>query len=338
MFESQPKISVILPFYNANKTILRAVLSIKNQTFTNFECILVDNNSTDDSKAIVQTIVDSDHRFKLVSEKKQGVTFASNKGWETSTGEYIARMDADDWSHPTRLEKQNDFLDSNPDYGAVGTLVNHMSHSEYTGGMARFVEWSNSLTTYDQICKNRFIELPIVNPTAMWRRQVAAENGMYLDGNFPEDYEMWLRWLDKGVKIGKIKEVLLDWYDSDNRLSRTHKIYSDKLFYKIKTKYLADWLEKNNPFHPKVAIWGASKISRRRAKLLEEHCIEICCYIDTKNNKRQIDKEVHFFKNIPSPETIFVLTYIKQREAREATRAFLIKKGYNESENFLVVS
>ena len=334
---SQPKISVILPFFNAEKTLERSIQSILSQSFTDFECILINNNSTDNSKNIAIKFVDSDNRFKLIHEKKQGVMFASNAGWEASKGEYIARMDADDWSHPERLKMQYEFLEINPEYGVVASLAKHVGHSEFTVGMERFVEWSNSITSYKEILNNRFIELPIVNPTTMWRREVAQKYGMYLSGNFPEDYEMWLRWLDKGVKISKINKILLNWHDSDERLTRTDVIYSDNSFYKTKTKYLARWLEKHNPFHPKVAVWGASKISRRRAKLLESYGIEICCYIDTKRG-RQLDHEVHYYQDIPSPEEIFVLTYIKQVEAREEIREFLPQRGFIEGKNFLLIS
>ncbi len=332
-----PKISVILPFYNAEATLERAIQSIISQSFTDFECILINNNSTDTSEQIAHKFVVADKRVKLISEKKQGVMFASNAGWDVSKGEYIARMDADDWSHPDRLKLQSEFLDLNPDYGVVASLVKHVCHSEYTGGMERFVEWSNSIITYQEILNNRFIELPIVNPTAMWRREVATKNGMYLSGSFPEDYEMWLRWLENGVKICKLDKVLLNWHDSDDRLTRTDSIYSDNSFYKIKTKYLAKWLKTNNPFHPKVAVWGASKISRRRARLLESHGIEICCYIDTKKG-RQLDHSIYYYQDIPSPEEIFVLTYIKQVEHREEIREFLPQKGFEEGKNFLLVS
>ena len=334
---NHPKISVILPFYNAEATLERAIQSIISQSFTDFECILINNNSTDASEQIAHKFVVADKRVKLISEKKQGVMFASNAGWDLSKGEYIARMDADDWSHPDRLELQNKFLDLNPDYGVVASLVKHVSHSEYTGGMKRFVEWSNSIITYKEILNNRFIELPIVNPTAMWRREVAMKHGMYLFGSFPEDYEMWLRWLENGVKICKLDKVLLNWHDSDDRLTRTDSIYSDNSFYKIKTEYLAKWLKTHNTFHPKVAVWGASKISRRRARLLESHGIEICCYIDTKKG-RQLDHKIYYYQDIPSPEEIFVLTYIKQVEHREEIREFLPQKGFEEGKNFLLVS
>ncbi len=333
-----PKISVILPFFNAQKTLERAIQSILKQTFKDFECILIDNNSSDKSREIAQKFVDEDNRFKLISEQQQGVVYASNAGWKESKGKYIARMDADDWSYPNRLEKQNDFLDLNHEFGVITGLVKHISHSEFTGGMERFVEWSNSIVGYEEILKNRFVELPIVNPTAMWRREIAVQNGMYLHGDFPEDYEMWLRWLDNGVKIEKLQDVLLNWHDSDDRLSRTNSLYSDKSFYKIKTEYLAKWLKKNNPFHPKVAIWGASKISRRRARLLESHGIEISCYIDTKENKRQLDQTVYYYKEIPTPEEIFVLTYIKQMNARDEIKDFLSQKRFVEGRNFLLVS
>ena len=334
---STPKISVIIPFYNAEKTLERAIQSIALQSFSDFECILINNNSTDNSLKIAQHFTNTDNRFKLISEQKQGVMFASNTGWKASKGQYIARMDADDWSHPDRLKMQNTFLDKNPDFEVITTQVNHISHSEFTGGMARFVEWSNAIISYEEILNNQFIEMPIVNPTAMWRRETAEQNGMYLHGDFPEDYEMWLRWLNAGVKIKKLESKLLNWYDSDGRLSRTDPIYSDSSFYKIKTKYLAKWLKKHNPFHPNVAVWGASRISRKRAKLLEEHGINICCYIDTKKN-RQLDHPVFYYEDIPSPEKIFVLTYIKQKEAREEIREFLPQKGFTEGVNFMLVS
>jgi len=132
-----------------------------SQSFTDFECILINNNSTDNSKNIAIKFVDSDNRFKLIHEKKQGVMFASNAGWEASKGEYIARMDADDWSHPERLKMQYEFLEINPEYGVVASLAKHVGHSEFTVGMERFVEWSNSITSYKEILNNRFIELPI---------------------------------------------------------------------------------------------------------------------------------------------------------------------------------
>ncbi len=96
----------------------------------------------------------------------------------------------------------------------------------------------------------------------------------------PEDYELWLRWLHGGVKICKISKMVLEWHDYGNRLTRNHPNYSDEAFYRIKTHYLAKWLKAYNPCHPEVLVWGASRISRVRAELLESYGIRIKSYID----------------------------------------------------------
>lgn len=337
MIKKIPKVSVILPFYNAGLTLNRAIASIDSQSLKSFECILINNNSTDKSVEIAKNQTEKDKRFILIHEKKQGVMFASNAGSELARGKYIARMDADDFSYPNRLKLQVNFLNANPDYGAVAGMVKHISHSENTKGFARYVDWVNSVQTYDEILNSQFIESPIANPSAMWRREVAEKHGMYKYGDFPEDYEMWLRWLSNGVKIKKLGETVLDWYDSDTRVTRTQSIYSDSAFYRIKTKYLAKWLEKNNPFHPRIAVWGASRISRRRARLLMQYGIEIECYIDIKRN-RQLDKEVVFYNEIPPPDKIFILCYIKQMNAKDEIQTFLHSRGYKEGLNYLLVS
>ena len=332
-----PKVSVVLPFYNAVKTLSVALQSILDQDFTDFECVMVDNNSSDGSREIAAGWECQDPRFRLVEEKRQGVMYASNRGCEAARGEYLARMDADDVSLPGRLKLQSEFLDSHPDFGAVAGLVNHVGDPETTGGFQRFVEWSNSLVSYEEIYNRRFIEAPIVNPSAMWRRETMELFGLYLSGDFPEDYEMWLRWLDQGVQIAKVPEVVLDWHDSMERLTRTHPIYSDRAFYEIKSKYLAKWLSEHNPYHPNVAIWGASRISRRRARILEQHGVRIDTYIDTKRS-RQLEKEVIYYEDLPESGSLFILTYIRQMDNRERIQAFLEGRGYVEGKDYLLVS
>jgi glycosyltransferase involved in cell wall biosynthesis len=331
------KVSVILPFYNAEHTLDRAIASIVGQDLEDFECILVDNNSSDGSRTIALAWAERDRRLKLIAEAQQGVMHASNRGAEESMGFYLARMDADDVALPERLRLQSEFLDKNSDYGAVAGRVLHVGDPQYTEGFRRFVEWSNSLCSYEDIYHRRFIEAPIVNPTAMWRRSTMEHLGMYRAGDFPEDYEMWLRWLDGGVKIAKLEEVVLEWHDSKLRLTRTDPIYSEMSFYRIKSLYLARHLSENNPFHPRVAVWGASRISRRRARILEEHGISISTYIDTKKG-RQIERDVIYFEDLPPAGTLFILTYIRQMDNRERIQAFLEERGYVEGSDYLLVS
>jgi glycosyltransferase involved in cell wall biosynthesis len=332
-----PTVSVILPFFNAEKTLDRAIESISNQTFKKWECILINNNSTDKSCNIAIAWTKRDSRFILVHEKQQGVMFASNKGSKSAKGKYIARMDADDVSLPKRLEMQSNFLDNFSQYGAVSGLVEYVPHHDNTDGFQRYVNWVNSVLTHQDILNNMFVESPIVNPTAMWRFELAQLYGMYKHGNFPEDYELWLRWLSMGVKIKKIGAPVIKWFDSETRLTRTHPIYNEDAFYSIKTQYLARWLESNNPHYPLVAIWGASRISRGRTKLLQNYGIEISYYIDTKKT-RQLDREIVYFEDIPLPGTIFILVYIKNKNAKMRILKFLKFRNYIEGEHFIFVS
>ena len=199
MIKEIPKVSVILPFFNADSTLNRAIESIASQSLKSFECILINNNSTDKSVEIARNQTEKDERFILIHEENQGVMFASNAGSELARGKYIARMDSDDCAYSDRLKLQAEFLDANPDYGAMAGMVKHISHSENTKGFARYVEWVNSVQTYREILNSRFIKSPIVNPSTMWRKEIAEKHGMYKYGDFPEDYEMWLRWLNEGV-------------------------------------------------------------------------------------------------------------------------------------------
>ncbi len=328
---------MILPFYNAGNTLDRAIRSILTQEMEDFELILIDNGSTDNSLSIAEAFCAEDTRLRLTTEAQRGVVHASNTGAGLARGGYIARMDADDEALPEKLKLQAKYLDEHPDCDAVAGLAEHVSHSSQTTGFSRFVAWSNAIRSDEEIFHNRFIELPVINPTLMWRRQTAEAHGLYQSGDFPEDYEMILRWLDEGVKIVKIPEVVLKWYDSDTRLTRTDDTYSDKAFYRIKSRYLAKWLQQHNPFHPSVAVWGASRISRRRVKLLEQHGINVCCFIDTKKS-RQIVKEVIYYQDLPEAGSLFILSYIRQMDNRDRIRKFLSNKGYQEGKNFLMVS
>jgi len=332
-----PQISVILPFFNAEKTLGRALDSISNQTFQDFECIMVDNNSNDGSRNIARKYTNQDKQFILISEAKQGVTFAHNSGMAVANARYISRMDADDWMFPNRLENQFDYLEKNPEIEAVAGLAEYMPHKTETEGFQRYVSWSNSILETKDIYLRQFIESPVINPTAMWRRSVSDKYGSYRHGKFPEDYELWLRWLSNGVKIYKLPLPVIKWYDSEKRLTRTDNRYSDQAFFDIKTRYLALWLKHHNPKHPDVTVWGASKISRHRASILEKYGIHIHSFIDI-STKRQLDKKVIFYKDLPDPDEIFILVYLKEETMRSETVEFLNNKGYKEGEHFLLAS
>ncbi len=332
-----PVISVILPFYNAQNTLARCLKSLMQQTFRDFECLLIDNNSTDGSRTIAMEICLQDSRFILNQETRQGVMHAFNTGLAMACGQYIARTDADDVNMPSRLEKQYKYLESHSACGVVASKVKYVTHGKNTAGFARYVRGSNSVLTDEQIKLNRFVESPVINPTVMWRKEISERYGSYEDGPFPEDYELWLRWLEKGVIFHKLDEPLIEWHDWPQRLTRTDSRYEDKAFFMIKSQYLAGWLKDHNPFHPEVWIWGASKISRKRVAQLADFGVFTKGFIDI-SRKRQLEKQVLFFEDIPSPGKMFILVYLKESTMRNRTQQYLEEKGYCEGVHYLLVS
>ena len=163
------KSSVILPAYNAPESIGRAVHSLLDQTFRAIEVIVVDDGSTDDTGLIVQRI--RDPRIRLVQCPHRHVVAAANTAIEFARGPLIARMDADDFSHPRRLEKQVDLL-YRRDLDVVGCQV-HIINSvgQVASTMQRYERWINEETiAAEQILALRFVEFPLVNPTIMARR------------------------------------------------------------------------------------------------------------------------------------------------------------------------
>lgn len=334
---NSPLVSVILPFFNAALTLNRAIKSIANQTYVNLECILVNNNSTDNSVAIANKWSVADKRFILISETKQGVVYAFNKAARIAKGKYIARMDADDFSYRNRLKWQVSLLESKKHIGVVSGLVKYISHNKNTEGFVHYVQWVNSVKSHEQIYLSQFIESPVVNPTAMWRREVGEKNSIYKAGDFPEDYEMYLRWLQNGVQMEKVDKFVLKWHDSNTRLTRTASEYSDEAFYKIKSEYLFNWLKLKNPYHPKVVVWGASKLSRKHASYIVNQGVKIDYFVDV-NKNRQVNKPVIYYENLPSKANIFILVYLKHNDLRQKIREFLNGLGYKEGERCIFVS
>lgn len=331
-----PEISVILPFYNAESTLAAAIKSILNQTFKDFELLLIDNNSTDKSGAIVQSFAEKDSRVRLLPEKKPGVAHAMNCGLKNARGQLIARMDADDISLPERLEKQVNYLKANSEIGLVGSEVKYIPHEKNTAGFKRFVNWVNSFHSPEEIEQNRFVEIPVVNPTIMFRKEVYEKWGGCLHGNFPEDYEMQLRYLEAGIKMAKLPEPLLEWHDYSTRLTRTDNRYSTEAFFRTKAAYFKKWSEKHNRFHPEIWVWGAGRKTRQRARLLENEGMKIQGFIDIIKNKTTEKKTLHFTE-VPPPGQLFIVPMVTKRGAREQIKNYLIGADYEEGKDFILM-
>ncbi len=330
------KTAIVLPFFNAEKTLKSAIESVLNQTLKNFNFILVDNNSTDKSMAIAKQFASQDRRITLLYEAQQGVAFASNRGMQFAHNKYIARTDADDTLHPNRLLAQQNFLTQNPQIDLLATQANYVGAEENIG-FKTYVELTNKVLSHEAIYLNQFTELQTINPTIMFRKSSAERFGYYKHDDFPEDYELFLRWLSLGAKMQKLPHQLLNWQDSPTRLTRTDAHYTFDAFYKCKSPYLAKFLMTKNPFHPKIVVWGAGRKSRQRAKLLEKYGIEITAFIDIDKKKLFRNNDI-YFKDLPKAGQIFIVSYVSNRGAKEKIRAELKKLNYTEGLDFILAA
>jgi glycosyltransferase involved in cell wall biosynthesis len=332
-----PEISVILPFRNASDTLRRAIESILNQTFKNFELILI-NDGSDDQPINILSDYD-EQRIKTIHLPTSGIVFSLNQGINISRGRYIARMDADDYAYPERLEIQHQYLKENKKVGVVSGTVTYSGDRNKNLGYALYVDWINSLKTPNQIYLNRFVESPICHPSVMIRRKLFDAYGLYKVGGFPEDYELWLRLMDQGVQFSKVDAVVLDWYDDENRLSRNHENYDSEAFFEIKTRYFFKWYQKTFEFNPRpILIWGTGKSVIEKSKYLEDYNLEIVGYVDVIRKKdHDIEgKPVFFYEDIP--EGVLLLSYVSDRKGRQLIHEFLIKNNYEEGEDFYMMS
>ncbi len=334
-----PRVAVVLPAFNAAATLPDTLRSLAAQTLADWELVAVDDGSTDGTWDILAAAARDPRVRPLRHAANRGIVAALDTALAAVAAPLVARLDADDTCLPERLARQAAFLDAHPETGLVGCRVAFGGDREAQAGYAAHVDWLNTLVEADDIRLNRFVESPFAHPSVMFRRELVDRFGGYRDGPFPEDYELWLRWLDAGVRMAKVPETLVVWNDPPGRLSRTDSRYSPLAFYATKAEYLARWLARHNPRHPDIVLWGAGHESRKRAEFLVGHGVRITHYVDIdprKIGQRIHDRPVLGPGQLPPPGTAFVVSYVGNRGAREEIRQRLDAKGYREGRHFIL--
>jgi glycosyltransferase involved in cell wall biosynthesis len=332
---NSPLVSILLPFVNEGALLAEAIDSIIFQSFNDFEVLLIDNGADALSRKIADEAVAKDSRFRLMVEKSIGISHALNHGVREAKGAYIARMDADDRSHPERLYKQVMHLSLHPETGVVSCKAELFPVHETNEGYREFVSWQNGISSAEEHFTQRFIESPLAHPTVMMRKELFEQWGYYSTDPVPEDYELWLRWMKNKVRFEKIPETLFYWRDRAERLSRTHTHYSDDAFSKIKSIYLAEWLRQHVDEQKKIIACGSSKHINSKINLLEKEGIVIHGVTDLKphpENKRPFIPT----SDLSPSSNVFVINLIARRDLRESIRDFLKGKGFQEAIDFIM--
>jgi glycosyltransferase involved in cell wall biosynthesis len=339
MAEQLPVISIVLPMRNAATTLVDCLQSIAKQTFRHYEVVIIDDGSSDGSASIVEGWRQQDQRIRLYRQPPLGLVPALNKGVSLARGQYIARMDADDLMTEHRLQAQLQYLSGHPHVDLVAAQAELFSSAGIKTGYQEYLRWQNNCITHRDITDQIYVESPIVHPTVMVRRDVLTRVGGYRQGDFPEDYELWLRMSATGMRFGKIPQVLLKWRDESNRTSRTDSRYSKESFDKLRAGYLAKdpRIQSSRPF----VVCGAGRRTRRRVELLNKTPF---CWIDVDSKKIG-----RFYNGAPvvsysrlrelaaSPRKPFILSYVNNYGARDLISKELIACGFQRGEDYLMV-
>lgn len=333
--DAGPLVSVLLPFHDSAETIADCIESILAQSLTDFEIIAVNDFSKDASLRILQQY--KDNRIRILDNESRGLVSALNTGLACCHAPLIARMDADDIMYPDRLVKQYRYMRQHHEIVLVATQARKFPEASVRNGYREYMRWQNSVLSSEDIRNQIYIESPFAHPSVMFRRDSVIAAGAYRHGGFPEDYELWLRLTQFGYRMEKLQEVLLDWRESNGRLSRVSENYSRSAFDRIRAEYLSqDRRIHNKP----IAFWGAGRKTRQRVKYLLDKGFEPAVWIDIDPKKigNRIDGvEVVEPAWLESSDSTFVLNYVTNHGARDIARNYLERIGYVMGQDYLEV-
>jgi len=273
-----PKVTVLMSVYNGEQYIEEAIDSILSQTFPDFEFLIIDDASTDNSFNIISKY--TDNRIKIIqNEDNLGLTKSLNKGLKIAKGEYIARMDADDISIKERLEKQIKYLESDPSCVLISCFIDIIDKNGIS-----INEWTSDIRaqTYELIRDTLPRENCIAHSTIMFRRSILEKYSYNQEQIHSQDYDLYLNLVSDGIRIGKITEKLVKYRSHPKSITAiTNQNQNKWKTITLRYKYL-------------IRRIANKKINFFDLRVFEHLIIDIfySCFTDIKYNLLQLLKEI----------------------------------------------
>lgn len=328
-----PRISILLPVRNAGTTLPACLASLERQTEPSWECIIVDDGSVDDTGSVAAAAARKDPRFRIVSTPPRGIVAALNEGLTRCTAPLIARMDGDDVMRRERLAEQAAALAADAGLAAVGCHVRLFPRASLSPRLREYEAWLNGMRSADDVSRDAFVECPVAHPTLMMRREM-AEPG-YAEGDWPEDYELLLRALGHGLRIGVVPRRLLGWRNGPATLSRVDPRYGMERFTACKAHYLAAGFLRDVQ---RYVLWGYGSTGRTLRRALAalgrtpSHIVEI--------KRGRLGQRIHGASVVPHTalrglQGLPVIVSVARAAPRAEIRQALAEMGFEEGHDFV---
>lgn len=333
-----PAVSILLPVRNEERFLPAALDSIFRQTFTDWELVAVDDGSCDATPAILAGAAQRDPRVRVLRPSARGLVPALNAGLDACRAPLVARMDADDISHPRRLELQASFLSGNPSVGLLACDFRSFPRSGLGAGMAAYEAWQNGLSSHDDILRDLFVESPFVHPSVLFRRDEVLSVGGYHERGWAEDYDLWLRLAAAGTRFGRLPQTLFFWRERPERATRTLPEYTAAAFrackaHHLKRRFLSGVEE--------VLLAGAGLEGRAWSRTLQGEGIRVAGWVDV--DPRKIGRILHgapvsAAHEVTAGDGVKMLVTVGTRGARHQIRKWADGAGFVEGVDSLCVT
>lgn len=333
-----PRVAVLMPARQAGRTVRAAAVSILRQTERDLALVAVDDGSRDGTAEELEKLAARDRRLLVLPGPGQGLVRALARGLARCDAEVVARMDADDVARPRRLERQLAALARDRSLAAVGSQVRLFPRRAVGPGMRRYAAWLNGLTTPELVERDLYVESPLAHPAAAIRREALERAGGWREGDFPEDYDLWLRLAAQGDRLSNLPEVLLDWRESESRLTRVDPRYAIARHVALKARHLAA-----GPLARKreVALWGAGETGRAFARALGREGIGVALFLEVDRRKigrRVLGAEVVSHEQAERARGLALLVAVGAPGARDLIRGELDRRGFRELRDYRCVA
>lgn len=281
------KVSIIVPAKNEELYIRECLTSIIKQSFSDWEAIVVDDHSTDQTVNIIHSDFIGEQRIRVLSNEGKGIISALRTGYKHAQGELISRMDADDRMRANKIAVLSKALHSSGrGYLAVGG-VNYFSDQEVKSGFKNYERWLNKHTAKGSNFTDIFKECAIPSPNWMIYRDDLDRIGAFDSDRYPEDYDLAFRMFLNGLKVIPTKEVTHDWRDYPNRTSRVSDVYKDHTFTAIKWYYFDRYFR---DLSRQLVLFGTGLRGKRLAKHLIDRKI---AFQWVSHNTEKIGKHIY---------------------------------------------